>query len=133
MTYITLVWWFGGTKKNVDISDKPLGFLLCIPRSSGFKDLCLMCTPTKTHGEGSTPCPMTDPWEWYIFLHEWLFLMVNVGKYTIRGSYGLGIHLVAMYRWMVCNPMVLIYHVSEYTIPMDPSWVLTGFGKRPQR
>ena len=25
---------------------------------------------------------MTDPWEWYIYLHEWLNFMVNVGKYT---------------------------------------------------
>ena len=26
--------------------------------------------------------PMTDPWDWYICLHEWLIFMVNVGKYT---------------------------------------------------
>ena len=26
--------------------------------------------------------PMTDPWDWYIYLHEWLTLMVNVGKYV---------------------------------------------------
>ena len=25
---------------------------------------------------------MTDPWDWYIYLHEWLIFMVNVGKYT---------------------------------------------------
>ncbi len=25
---------------------------------------------------------------WSIYLHEWLILMVNVGKYTIHGSYG---------------------------------------------
>ena len=24
----------------------------------------------------------------YIYLHEWLIFMVNVGKYTIHGSYG---------------------------------------------
>ena len=24
---------------------------------------------------------------WYIYLHEWLIFMVNVGKYTIYGSY----------------------------------------------
>ena len=29
------------------------------------------------------PQPITDPWEWYIYLHEWLIFMVNVGKYTI--------------------------------------------------
>ena len=25
---------------------------------------------------------MTDPWEWFICLHEWLIFMVPVGKYT---------------------------------------------------
>ena len=24
--------------------------------------------------------PITDPWDWYIHLHEWLFFLVNVGK-----------------------------------------------------
>ena len=25
------------------------------------------------------------PWEWYIYLHDWLFfLIVHVGKYTVR-------------------------------------------------
>ena len=24
-----------------------------------------------------------DPWDWYIYLHEWLIFMVNAGKYTI--------------------------------------------------
>ena len=33
--------------------------------------------------------PITDPWDWYIHLHEWLMFMVNVGKYTIHGSYGI--------------------------------------------
>ena len=31
---------------------------------------------------------MTDPWEWYIYLLGWLIFMVNVGIYTIHGSYG---------------------------------------------
>ena len=31
---------------------------------------------------------------WYIYLHEWLVFMVNVGEYTIHGSYG--------YRIRVC-------------------------------
>ena len=30
------------------------------------------------------------PWDWYIYLHEWLKLMVNVGKYTIHGLFGYG-------------------------------------------
>ena len=25
---------------------------------------------------------MTDPWEWYIYLHEWLISIVNVAKHT---------------------------------------------------
>ena len=36
------------------------------------------------------------PWGsivWYIYLHEWLIFMGNVGKYTIHGSSGLWIHL----------------------------------------
>ena len=29
------------------------------------------------------------PWDWYIYLHEWLIFMVNVGKYSIHGCYGI--------------------------------------------
>ena len=28
------------------------------------------------------------PWDWYIYLHEWLIFMVNVGKYTIMDPMG---------------------------------------------
>ena len=36
--------------------------------------------------------PKKDPWDWYIYLHEWLMFMVNVGKYTtIMGGLGQGI------------------------------------------
>ena len=31
---------------------------------------------------------MTDPWDWYIYLHEWLIFMVNVGEDTIHGPHG---------------------------------------------
>ena len=27
-------------------------------------------------------------WDWYVYLHEWLKFMINVGKYTICGAYG---------------------------------------------
>ena len=41
--------------------------------------------------DGSSLCwpinPMTDPWEWYIYLHLVCFLKVNVGKETIHASY----------------------------------------------
>ena len=30
----------------------------------------------------------SHPWDWYIYLHEWLIFMINVGVYTIHGSYG---------------------------------------------
>ena len=30
---------------------------------------------------------------WYIYLHEWLIFMVHVGKYTIHGSYGIGLSI----------------------------------------
>ena len=33
--------------------------------------------------------------DWYICLHEWLIFMVHVGKYTIHGSYGIYIYLMA--------------------------------------
>ena len=33
------------------------------------------------------------PWEWYIYLHEWLIFMVNVGKYTSPMD-GMGIDLI---------------------------------------
>ena len=28
------------------------------------------------------------PWEWNIFLHEWLKFVVNVGNYSIHGAFG---------------------------------------------
>ena len=32
-----------------------------------------------------------NPWdERYIYLHEWLICMVNVGRYTVHGCYGMG-------------------------------------------
>ena len=38
------------------------------------------------------PAPTHSIHVWYIYLHEWLILMVNVGKYTIHGSHGLWMH-----------------------------------------
>ena len=32
--------------------------------------------------------PMTDPWDWHIYLHERLIFMINVGKCSMHGSYG---------------------------------------------
>ena len=32
--------------------------------------------------------PTTDPWEWYIYLHEWLIFMVKppIPRYLLEGS-----------------------------------------------
>ena len=40
----------------------------------------------ETNGEKSCPGPINV---WYIYLHGWLMFMVNVGKYTIPGCYGM--------------------------------------------
>ena len=44
---------------------------------------------------------------WYIYLHEWLIFMVNVGKYTIHGSYGkqtfyFGFHWLDLKKQKTC-------------------------------
>ena len=44
-----------------------------------------MCLNKTKHSPKSIP---EDPWDWYIYLHEWLIFMGNVGKYTIHGSSG---------------------------------------------
>ena len=31
------------------------------------------------------------PWDWYIYLHEWLMFMIDVGKYTIHDMDPLGL------------------------------------------
>ena len=38
-----------------------------------------------------------NPWDWYIYLHDWLIFKVNVGKYTIHGSYGFVYYLFMLY------------------------------------
>ena len=40
------------------------------------------------HRKKSPIFPITDPWDWSIYLHEWLIFMANAGKYTIHGCYG---------------------------------------------
>ena len=58
---------------------------------------CRIIRPSKTVGAECTirgaKQPVPYPYRihaWYIYLHEWLIFLVNVGKYTIHGSYGLG-------------------------------------------
>ena len=42
------------------------------------------------------------PWDWYIYLHEWLIFMVNVGGiYTIHGSSG--IEILQIHRLFALN------------------------------
>ena len=51
------------------------------------------------------------PWDWYICLHEWLILMVNVGKYTIHGWYG------------ICFGTIL-HHTSSIFLVFDRSLMI---------
>ena len=82
--------------------------LTFLPRKF-FKNRSFQSSPVQLHGG---PWPLSDysrrafkktkkrflgpyhPWDWYIYLHEWLSLMVkygfHVGKYTIHGWYGWG-------------------------------------------
>ena len=47
---------------------------------------------------------------WHIYLHEWLIVMVNVGKYTIHGWYGI-------VRWMSeCSKVRLILPHTTATV-----------------
>ena len=49
------------------------------------------------HANVDVSCPMTDPWDWYIYTYmNGCFLrqnMVNVGKYPIHGLYGCWLRL----------------------------------------
>ena len=43
--------------------------------------------------------PITDPWdEGYIYLHEWLIFMVNVGKYTSPLD-PMGVFIFSVFFW----------------------------------
>ena len=58
-----------------------------------------------------------DPWdERYICLHEWLIFMVNVGKYTIYGSYG---------SWMV--DFFLVNDSLKYLLRCRMTQLLVGW------
>ena len=47
------------------------------------------------------------PWDWCIYLHEWLIFMVNVGKYTSpMDSMGHGVfHWPSFWRWLVMKKL----------------------------
>ena len=52
------------------------------------------------------------PWEWYIYLHEWLiFYGKLVGKYTIHGCYG------------ICCGIVLSFFLFAERIGVGILWV----------
>ena len=57
------------------------------------------------------------PWDWYIYLHECLMLMVNVSKYTIHGSYGS--HISNYSFEQLIKPL-------QYQIPQNIGWFKTG-------
>ncbi len=70
--------------------------------------------------------PMTDPWDWYIYLHEWL---IFIGVSKNRGGPPQIIHFNRVFHY---KPSILGYPyfwkhpygnlVGKYTNPMDPSW-----------
>ena len=59
--------------------------------------------------------PITDPWDWYIYPHEWLIFMVNVGQYAIHGSFGIYIYIYCLYfscsRCLFCSFFVRLSNV----------------------
>ena len=46
---------------------------------------------------------MTDPWDDCMFPYIWLIFVVNVGKYTIHGSYGIGMPSKKKRADMTCS------------------------------
>ena len=53
---------------------------------------------------------MTDPWDWYMYLHLVDFFMVNVGKDTIHGSHGYGMAIFCLFREFLNN------HVHSFAL-----------------
>ena len=67
------------------------------------------------HGATNKANPMTDPWdERYIYIHEWLKFMVNVGNYTMTmnpmGMKRDKIQCVAC-SFFICSKWIPILHV----------------------
>ena len=46
------------------------------------------------------------PWDWYIYLHEWLIFIVNVAKYTIHGCYGFNYNMKNTTSLFSCSSLV---------------------------
>ena len=76
----------------------------------------------------------TDPWKWYICLHEWLKFMVNVGKYASPMD-PMGMYMyICMYEYIVYSLFAhwLILHSSctyiSYVFDRYPSRK-SGFSK----
>ena len=61
--------------------------------------------------------PITDPWEErYIYLHEWLFFMVNVGQYNISmDPMGWEIHHHGTSPWNMGNIIFGTFANSTFT------------------
>ena len=61
-------------------------------------------------------CRTYHPWGWHIYLHEWLIVMVNVGKYAIHGWYDFVFTWVYL-RWfltMISTKTMYIVYVRSY-------------------
>ena len=50
--------------------------------------------------------PICEPWCWYIYLHDWVIIRANVGKYSIHGAYRAiventwGPHVFEVLQWV---------------------------------
>ena len=62
--------------------------------------------------------PITDPWEWYIYLHEWLLLMVTYGK--CRQIYFTWMLWVIEILWSVSGPNLKITTTKDKVYRLPP-------------
>ena len=59
----------------------------------------------------------------YVPINEWLILMVNIGKYTIPGSYGLSMRLVG---WMIQRVSIMTQQVVQAVAFVSPKLEVTN-------
>ena len=73
--------------------------------------------------------PMTTAWEWYIALDEWLFFMLNIGRYTMHGSYGMfcfTFQSSPQVAFHLCTVLLLLQEILHQFIGKFVSWFI-GF------
>ena len=68
---------------------------------------------------------MTDPWDWYIYLHLWLKSMVNVGKYSSPME-----HMSEYYKLpSTTHPPTTNHHIQPSTTTLDLLLFLGDFSR----